>query len=104
MPARKIVVAAIAVVLGLVSGRQVASGGGNLRIGINIVPSCDVHGPERPSVDPSKAIRVSCTARAPYRISHPGEPSAANPPQAPAATTAVAGAESAGRVVTTVVF
>ena len=102
MQARKIAVAAIAIVLGAASSSPVAGGGGNLRVGITIVPSCDIHRPERLPADPLRAVRVSCAAHVPYRVSHASKPYMANPSQIAAATAAGSGATNV--VVTTVTF
>lgn len=106
MHVHKIAVAAIAMSLGIASGSPVAGGGGNLRIGITIVPTCDIHRPERRPADPARAVRVSCASRVPYRISHSAKPGMVNPPRITAAATAGSGSGSgATRVIlTTVTF
>lgn len=106
MHVHKIAVAAIAMSLGLASGSPVAGGGGKLQIGITIVPSCDIHRPERRAADPARAVLVSCASHVPYRISHAGEPGVANPPRITTAAAAgsVPGSGASRVIVTTVTF
>lgn len=104
MQAHKTAIAALAIAmaLGVASGSPMA-GGGNVRVGITIAPSCDIHRPGRGAGDAIHgAVRVSCSAHVPHRIRHARVSDMAVPPRTVAAVEA--GRGGADVVVTTVVF
>jgi hypothetical protein len=98
MHVRKPAIAVVAVMLGLVAGSQAhGDGSGRMRVGITIVPACEV----QRATQPVSAVRVSCTGPVPHRVS---SHRAGRPGTAPRHVASVADAEGNGRMVTTVTF